>query len=158
MHSDEDGIEDKLFQDFYKDDLYYVNIQILYVNADDELEKLRQTTHLLSAPNKVTWEELAGFIQTHVWNAGKKYHLHAVLRYNVSMEPEEVSLPNESTYLSVVQHMDDIFFQPSISMFHDLNDLILVFHEQCGAKKAHTKKWLSNTCRKTVRKQFKAVP
>lgn len=147
--------------DFYKDDLYYVNIQILYVNADNELEKIRQTTHLLTAPNQVTSEELLRLIKANMHNAGNRYHLLSILKYNVIMEPEEVLLCPDNDYLSVVKHLDAVPFRQSISLFHDLNDLIFVFHEQSGVKTSHTKKllpyWMSlNRLKKTLRKQYEA--
>ena len=31
---------DKLYQDFYKDDLYYINLKIIYINRNNEIEKV----------------------------------------------------------------------------------------------------------------------
>ena len=33
---------DKLYHEFYKDDLYYVNLRIIYINRDNEIEKLNR--------------------------------------------------------------------------------------------------------------------
>ena len=32
---------DKLYQDFYKDDLYYVNLKFVYLNRENEIEKIK---------------------------------------------------------------------------------------------------------------------
>ena len=37
---------DKLYQDFYKDDLYYTNLQIIYVNRANEIERINQIIFL----------------------------------------------------------------------------------------------------------------
>ena len=42
---------DKLYQDFYKDDLYYVNLKFLYINRNNELEKINSESFLLSNIN-----------------------------------------------------------------------------------------------------------
>ena len=31
---------DKLYQDFYKDDLYYIHLKFCYVNRSNEIEKI----------------------------------------------------------------------------------------------------------------------
>lgn len=33
---------DKLYKDFYKDDVYFINLHIVYVNKNYEIEKLKQ--------------------------------------------------------------------------------------------------------------------
>ena len=30
---------DKLYQDFYKDDIYYINLKCVYVNRDNEIDE-----------------------------------------------------------------------------------------------------------------------
>lgn len=32
---------DKLYRDFYKDDLYYINLRVIYVNRNNEIDKLK---------------------------------------------------------------------------------------------------------------------
>ena len=49
---------DKLYQDFYKDDLYYINLKYVYINSNNEIEKINQETFLLSGSNKLTREEM----------------------------------------------------------------------------------------------------
>ena len=54
---------DKLYQEFYKDDLYYVNLRILYINRDNEIEKLKQESLLLSNPNFISNEEIVEILK-----------------------------------------------------------------------------------------------
>jgi len=49
---------DKLYKDFYKDDLYYVNLRVIYINRENEIEKLKQESFLMSKPNNITREEI----------------------------------------------------------------------------------------------------
>ena len=32
---------DKLYEDFYKDDLYYINLRVIYVNRENEIDKIK---------------------------------------------------------------------------------------------------------------------
>ena len=47
---------DKLYEDFYKDDLYYTNLKFIYINRNNEIEKINQETFLMTTPNKILRE------------------------------------------------------------------------------------------------------
>ena len=47
---------DKLFKDFYLDDIYYTDIHFVYVNTNNDIEKLKETRFLLSTPNYISRE------------------------------------------------------------------------------------------------------
>ena len=55
-------------QDFYKDDLYYVNLKFIYVNRENEIEKINQESFLMSNPNYISREEI---IQINVVSGSK---------------------------------------------------------------------------------------
>ena len=46
------------YKDFYKDDLYYVNLTFIYVNRENEIEKIKHESFLLSNPNHILREEI----------------------------------------------------------------------------------------------------
>ena len=45
---------DKLYEDFYKDDVYYVNLKYVYINRSNEIEKINQESFFMSTPNLIT--------------------------------------------------------------------------------------------------------
>ena len=49
---------DKFYQDFYKDNLYFVNLKFIYVNRSNEIEKIMMESFLMSSPNYITREEI----------------------------------------------------------------------------------------------------
>ena len=49
---------DKLYQDFYKDDVYYTSLRIIYVNRKNEIEKIKEETFLMTSPNTISREEI----------------------------------------------------------------------------------------------------
>ena len=140
---------DKLYQDFYKDDLYYINLRIIYINRDNNIEKIRNQPLLLTNKNKILREEIIGILKNNSIDNNTSYGLLSILKYNIVLEPDEIKnyLINNDTnsYLSVVKNIDTITFDKSISMFHDLNDLIFVFYEK---SKELMKKNLNNTTKK----------
>jgi len=158
---------DKLYKDFYKDDLYYVNLRVIYINRENEIEKLKQESFLMSKPNNITREEILEMLKKNSIDNDKRYSLLSILKYNIVLEPDEVKLylnnANGEDYLSIMKNIDGVVFNKSINMFHDLNDLILIFYEKSlelkkpnannTTKKIYLRSLSSN--KKTIRKRYK---
>jgi hypothetical protein len=158
---------DRLYQDFYKDDLYYVNLRVIYINRDNEIDKIKHDTFLLTNPNIISREEIIGILKMNSTDNQTKYTLLSILRYNILLEPDEVKnylINNEiQDYLSVIKNIDTITFDKSISMFHDLNDIIFIFYEKSNnivkrdpnntTKKIYLRSL--NTNKKTIKKLYK---
>ena len=172
---DEDWINefektDKLFQDFYLDDIYYTEVHFIYINTSNDIEKIKEEHFLLKTPNYISREEIIGLLKSNSIENDKRYTLLSILKYNITLDVEEirgfldaldVSEYNEQ-FLTPIKHIDSITFENSINMFHDLNDLILIFYEKSkelktvvssnATKKIYLK---TNTKKKTIRKQYK---
>jgi len=164
---------DKLYQDFYKDDVYYVNLKYVYINRSNEIEKINQESFLMSNPNVISREEILKILKRSISIHETNYSLLAILRYNINLDTTDVKNfilhPNEySNYLRVIKNIDALSFEKTIHMFQDLNDLILIFYEKskdlkevnpntCTKKIYLTKKTADKTKRhdKTVKKRYK---
>jgi hypothetical protein len=180
---------DKLYKDFYKDDLYYVTLRIIYVNRNSEIDKIKQESLLMIKPNCITQEEVIGILKKNSIDNERRYSLLSILRYNIDLDSEEVPnyLVNYNDYndyndiakklaianknntlvntghLSVIKNIDTITFERTINMFHDLNDLIIIFYEKSDelkrkdnnttTRKIYLRK--HSTGKKTIRKQYK---
>jgi len=158
---------DRLYQDFYKDDLYYVNLRSIYINRSNEIDKISHESFLLTIPNKITREEILEILKKSSIDNEMRYTLLSILRYNINLEPDEVKnyLKNEVTdeYLSVIKNIDAVTFEKSINMFQDLNDLILIFYEKSkeinkintnnSTKKIYLRDSITN--KKTIKKRYK---
>ena len=72
---------DKLYQDFYKDDLYYINLQIMYVNRCSEIEKIKQESFLMTTPNFISREEILEILKKNSNDNGRRYRLLTILKY-----------------------------------------------------------------------------
>ena len=158
---------DKLYQEFYKDDLYHINLRTIYINRNNEIDKIKNESFLLTEPNKISREEILGILKNNSIDNETKYRLLSILRYNINLEPDEIKnyLINKDnqTYLSIIKHIDTITFDKSISMFHDLNDVIFVFYEKSNeiikkdsnntTKKIYLR--CLNTNKKTLKKRYK---
>ena len=158
---------DRLYQDFYKDDVYYVNLKFVYVNRENEIEKINQESFLMSSPNYISREEIIQILKDSSIDNNKRYSLLSNLKYNILLDADEINnfllySNEERNFLTIVKNIDAISFEKSISMFQDLNDLIFVFYEKSKeikkvdpnnvTKKIHLR---SNTNKKTIKKRYK---
>jgi hypothetical protein len=160
--------KEKLYKDFYKDDIYYTNINIIYINKSNDIEKIKQESFLMTMPNFISREEIMGILKDHSIVNDKRYTLLSILKYNVTLNPEDISYylkhtdTKQNIYLEVVNNIDSISFEKTISMFHDLTELIILFFEKSIVTKKEmcniTKKiYLTNSHHKTIKKQYKAI-
>ena len=158
---------DKLYQDFYKDNVYYTNIDFIYINSENEIEKIKQDTFLMSVENSITRDELIGLLKRNSIDNNKRYSLMSILKYNITLEDNDIKnfllSTNSSDYnedfLTINKHIDTIKFEKTINMFQDLNNLFIIFYENPKENKTSTantttkKVYITkNAHRKTIRK------
>ena len=77
---------DRLYQDFYKDDVYYVNLKFVYVNRENEIEKINQESFLMSTPNYISREEIIQILKDSSTDNNKRYSLLSILKYNILLD------------------------------------------------------------------------
>jgi hypothetical protein len=156
---------DKLYQDFYKDNLYYTSIHYIYINKSNEIDKIKNESFLMSIPNYITREEIIKILKSNSIHEGsKRYSLLSILKYNISLDVEEVTnflncekfeLDNyNKEFLTTIKNIDSIHFEKTINMFQDLNDLFFIFQEKTiDPNRQFTKKiYLRTSNRKTIKK------
>jgi len=158
---------DKLYQDFYKDDVYYINLRVIYINRVNEIDKIKYESLLMKEPNKISHEEIIEILKKNTVDNERRYSLLSILRYNINLEPDEINnylLNGENKeYLSIIKNIDTVTYEKTINMFQDLNDLILIFYEKSkelkkpDANNSTKKIYLRslNTNKKTIRKRYK---
>ena len=157
---------DNLYKDFYKDDIYYIHLRFLYINRNNEIDKIKNETFLMTKPNNITREEIIEILKKKSTDDKKRYTLLSILKYNINLEPEEIknylNKNYDNQYLTVIKNIDTITFEKSINMFHDLNDIIFIFYEKSSELKKKdpnnsTKKiYLRfNNKKKTIKKRYK---
>ena len=109
---------DKLYEDFYKDDLYYINLRVIYVNRENEIDKIKHESFLMNRPNKILNEEIIELLKKNSIDNNRRYTLLSILRYNINLDPEEIKnyLKNgeNKEYLSVIKNIETITFDRTI--------------------------------------------
>ncbi len=139
---------DKDYQDYYLDNLIILKISYVYIDKNNDIVKVKNDKIVLNEYNVLSKEELIKILKRNTINDNIKYTLLSILKYNIDLEPNEIKnfineceMNIDDNYLDIerflkpITFFDNIIFKKSISMFQDLNELIIVFHEDCIKEK-----------------------
>lgn len=134
---------DENYKDFYSEDITYINFNNVYVNKDNEIEKIKKNKLLLAEPNYISREEIIGMLKKNSTSSdNKRYTVLSILKYNINIDPNDVqdflrtpknNVNNE--YLKSLKNIDAVSLEPSISMFQDLNEIIIIYYEKTADDK-----------------------
>lgn len=75
----------------------------------------------------------------------KTYSIFSILKYNFDVDPTDINsfLKNKtdnSKFINKINHLNDITWNKTISMFQDINELFLFFREKNNTSNNTTKK------------------
>jgi len=129
-------LEDKHYEIFYCDDLYYINVQYIYIDNHNNITNIKEEKFFMNTPNYISQEEVLGLLKKNTFFDSVKYHLMCILKFNINIEPLDVKFflkdTNIATYnfFTPIKNIDAITFEKTITMFHDLNKLIVVYYQK----------------------------
>lgn len=128
---------DEPYHEFYKDNNFYVNINIIYVNKENNIEKINQEIFIMQNKNIISREEIIGLIKRNSMINGNNYSLLSITKFNITINPEDIDFFLETKdidyskqFFTILKHIDAIFFEKTINMFQDLNSLFIIFYEK----------------------------
>ena len=134
---------DKEYKDYYTEELETIKVHCIYINKNNEIERVIEDKMILKSPGLLSKEEIVSIIKHGSVCNQVKYSLLYILKYNINLEPiylktflrNKVSLKDiGSPFLQSVKNIDAIKFDKCISMFHDLNDLFIIFYDKDKSK------------------------
>jgi len=162
---------DNEYKIYYTEELSFILIHSIYLNNNNEIEKIREEKILLKTPGILSKEELLSIIKHNSFSNEVKYSLLSILKFNINLEPIHLKtfLRNKNpsvggSFLQSIKNIDAIKFDKSITMFHDINEVLIIFYpkiiknEKIDQKTNNqTKKVFinSNTKKKTKKKELK---
>ncbi len=150
---------DSLYKDFYKEQLDSARLFMVYVDNRNNISFVKRSTATLDK-GILKKANLISILKEFMYHNKKKYRPISLLKYNIDIGPLEVNkyLKKGSNYdfLTIEKNINDIVFNDSISLFHDINSLYIIFHASWNSfhnrtKKIYIKKKLKRGRRKTKR-------
>ena len=166
---------DNLYQEFYKEDLYYVNLHYIYINTENVIEKIKQEPFLMTTPNYITREQILGMLKRNTNDGDRQYSILSILKYNITLDSDDIKhfiIENpknknndtpDNRFLTTIKNIDAITFEKTIHMFQDLNDLFFIFYEKTNTSNKSTPNNVTRRIylnsrsnhKRTIRKQYK---
>ena len=123
--------EKDVYNNYYRTNVNKIYIQFFYVN-NNEIEYKKKIYYLLQEENKISQEEIFKLLTKYRFYKNKKYKLIKILKYNLSLKENEIEkflrLPNIS-FLKSIEHKEDIYFEPTIKYFQELNEIIIILNK-----------------------------
>jgi hypothetical protein len=160
---------DNQYKNYYTEDISFIRVHSIYVDKNNSIIKIKEQKVLLKTPGLLDRDELLTVIKNNSFFFNIKYSLLSILKFNIDIEPVNLTnfLKNKdanigSSFLYSNKHINTINFNKSISMFHDINNIIIIFNQKMMVSKDrnYTKKIFinSNTKKKTKKKELKDIP
>jgi len=125
------------YKTFYKEDNHFIKIHYIYMNHDFIIEKIKEEKIELKKANILSREEIISLIKHNNVDNYNKYSLFSILKYNIHLDPSDLKTFIKSkqtslnstpfSFLTSIVNIDTIFFEPTIYMFQDLNELLFLF-------------------------------
>ena len=149
------------YNDFYKDDVKYIKTYSLYINKGLILENINEENFILENNNVLKKHELISIINKYKNDKKEnKIKLLSILKYNINLDSDNVfeylkQETENNLFLESVKSIDNINFDPSISMFEDLNSLFFIFVESNNTEKSQTKRIFLHSNQKKTKKRNK---
>ena len=152
-------IQDKNYESFYTEDINHIIFHCIYVNQNNDIEKIKEEKLLMKTPNYISRDEMIGILKKNSIINNKRYTVLSIVKYNINLEPSDINFflkPSkhlDSTFLTSVTNIDAIPLEKSISMFQDLNDIFIIFSETAEKSTKIETKTLNNTRRVYINKR-----
>lgn len=161
---------DNEYKIYYTEEISFIRIHSIYLNLNNEIDKMKEEKVLLKTPGILLKEELLSIIKHNSFSNQIKYSLLSILKFNINLEPIHLKtfLRNKSdtignSFLQSIKNIDSIKFDKTISMFHDINEIFIIFYPKIRKNTPdqkdtnRTKKIFinSNTKKRTKKKELK---
>ena len=136
---DEFDKNDNEYKSYYNEELTFINLHCIYINKNSEISKVHEEKILFKTPGTLSREEVIGLIKRNTFCDNMKYSLLSILKFNINIEPinlktfiktKETTLNIGNHFLHSITNIDAICFDKSIGMFHDINDLLIIYYDK----------------------------
>jgi hypothetical protein len=132
--------EDNDYVEYYLEDNYFIHVQCVYVNASTrEIQQVKSDLIWMDTPNHISHEEIVQVMKNNYLENGQRYYLMSLLLYQVLLDPSEIKLFLSSpefeaykcaSFFRPLYTLDPIPLAKTISMFQNMNELIVVLMEE----------------------------
>ena len=130
---------------FYKDKVTKISSFSLYINKDNDIVKIKKDKISSMINNTVNKNNLLYQIKNDNIYNNIKYKLISILKFNIDIDTLDINnflrentkisdskLENfhniESSYLNIVENINDVRFNDTINIFQDINAIFFIYY------------------------------
>lgn len=144
--SDDEWINDfekdeEKYQEFYNNPVEFIIIIFFYLNKNKEIERKKKIKVNLKKENIFQSRELIGLIMK---NKKKTQRIFSILKHNININYENINdylnSNKEEETLKELKNYNDVYFEDSISIFKNINNLLIFVCEKDEPSKCPSKK------------------
>ena len=138
--------QEKLYKDFYKEQVEEVKIVLLYIDKNNSINSCRKL--LTPLKNGILEKDiLIKILNENINNNKKKYRPISLVKWNIDLEPD--TLVNylkkdedevENDFITIESEIKDIEFKETINILQDINTFYILFHESWNSYHNRSKK------------------
>lgn len=149
---------EKDYNDFYKEQPSSIKLFFIYVDKSNNISFIRKENYILNN-GYISRENLIILIRDNQMLGDSKYKLISLLKYNVTIAPEDIHDLNDmeptfgNQFLNIETNLDTIKFEDTICILQDLNSLYFIYYPDIKPKKDTKRVFINNNHRKTRRKR-----
>jgi hypothetical protein len=149
---------EKDYNDFYKEQPSSIKLFFIYVDKSNNISFIRKENYILNN-GYISRENLINLIRDNQMLIDSKYKLISLLKYNVTIAPEDIQDLNDmeptfgNQFLNVETNLDTIKFEDTICILQDLNSLYFIYYPDIKPKRDTKRVFINNNHRKTRRKR-----
>ncbi len=126
--------EEKYYTMFYPEKAIGIKVNMMYVNKENELEKMGENMIYLSQAGKITREELGKIIKENNSLDNIKYKLSGIQIYNIDLKHNDIkhfiSNPNKYDFTKELRNIEDCTLVPTINCLQNINGIYILFTEE----------------------------
>jgi hypothetical protein len=158
--------EEKDYNNYYSEDLSFIRVNYIYINKSNEIINISEEKCIFKIPGILSKEELIGLIKRNTIHNTIKYSLLSILKFNINFDPihlktfirsPDIHIGNK--YIQSLTNIDTIIFEKAITLFHDINNLYIIFIDKSDIAQSNllrnhnfTKRIYINSSRKQTKR------
>jgi len=124
--------EKDLYDYFHIEDVKNIYIQFFYVNKKEIIHK-KKINYSLKNENQLSREEINKLYLSFKNYNNYTYKLNKILKYNFSLKEKEIYSFLKAKNISLlksIEHKENIYFEPTITFFHELNEIFIILQKE----------------------------
>ena len=142
---------EKKYDIFYNSPVNNISIKFIFVK-NNSIINIKKFKYTFNNPSYLSRNEFIKLLSKYRIFKSEVFSLYAILKFNYFFSHKDIISNNNNDFLTVVDSIEDIFFQNTIPIFDNINELFIILKPKTQSI-GNTKK-IKIVKNKKTRRQF----